>query len=56
MNDTFFFPTEVLQNTSVSSKLADTKASGEVRALEDFYQMLQVDPNRAFYGWVMKGR
>lgn len=36
----------------VTAKLADTKASGEVKALDDFYQMLQSDPDRAFYGWV----
>lgn len=41
---------EVLQDPSIQSKLADTKASGEVKALDDFYQMLQNDPNRAFYG------
>ena len=42
--------TEVLQEPSVSSKLSDTKALAEVKALEDFYLMLQNDPNRAFYG------
>jgi len=42
--------TEVLQDPSMSSKLADTKATGEVRVLDDFYQMLQNDPSRAFYG------
>lgn len=42
--------TEVLQDPSVNVKLSDTKALGEVKALEDFYQMLQNDPNRAFYG------
>lgn len=41
---------EILQDPSVASKLSDTKASGEVKALDDFYQMLQNDPNRAFYG------
>lgn len=41
---------EVLQDPSIQSKLADTKASGEVKALDDFYQMMQNDPNRAFYG------
>ncbi|XP_046366313.1 protein pelota-like [Haliotis rufescens] len=41
---------EVLSDPTVTSKLADTKAAGEVRALEDFYQMLQTDPNRAYYG------
>ena len=46
----FLLLTEVLQDPSITSKLADTKASGEVKALDDFYQMLQNDPNRAFYG------
>jgi len=41
---------EVLQDPSVMVKLADTKAQSEVKTLEDFYQMLQTDPNRAFYG------
>ncbi len=41
---------EVLQDSAVSARLADTKAQSEVRALEDFYSMLQNDPNRAFYG------
>lgn len=29
------------------------QAAGEVKALEDFYKMLQHEPDRAFYGWVM---
>jgi len=33
-------------------RLSDTKAAAEVKALEDFYSMLQNDPNRAFYGFV----
>lgn len=41
---------EVLQDPGVMVKLADTKAQSEVKTLEDFYQMLQTDPNRAFYG------
>lgn len=48
-NDTVIL-TEILQDPAVASKLSDTKASGEVKALDDFYQMLQNDPNRAFYG------
>ena len=47
-----FLSAEVLQDPTITSKLADTKASGEVKVLDDFYQMLQNDPNRAFYGWV----
>lgn len=41
---------EVLQDPAVSARLSDTKAAAEVKALEDFYSMLQNDPNRAFYG------
>lgn len=42
---------EVLASEGVASKLADTKAAGEVRALNNFYEMLKTDPDRAFYGW-----
>lgn len=41
---------EVLIDPAVLARLADTKAAGEVKALDDFYQMLQSDPDRAFYG------
>ncbi|XP_029462626.1 protein pelota homolog [Rhinatrema bivittatum] len=41
---------EVLSDPTVTSRLADTKAAGEVKALEDFYKMLQQEPDRAFYG------
>ncbi|KAK3609806.1 hypothetical protein CHS0354_029844 [Potamilus streckersoni] len=41
---------EVLQDPSIASKLADTKATGEVKVLEEFFQWLQNDPDRAFYG------
>lgn len=41
---------EILQDQSVNNKLSDTKALSEVKALENFYTMLQNDPNRAFYG------
>ena len=34
----------------VQSRLVDTKASEEVRALESFYKMLKNEPDRAFYG------
>lgn len=36
--------------------MCDFQAAGEVKALEDFYKMLQHEPDRAFYGWVMMGR
>lgn len=41
---------EVLQDPAVQSKLSDTKAASEVKALEQFYQILQTEPARAFYG------
>ena len=46
-----FISSEILLDPAVSSKLADTKASGEVKALDTFYAMLQTEPDRAFYGW-----
>ncbi|KAK3907268.1 Protein pelota [Frankliniella fusca] len=42
---------EVLADPSVVAKVSDTKAMGEVRALEQFYTMLQVEPAKAFYGF-----
>lgn len=41
---------EVLADQNITSRLADTKAAGEVRALADFYTMLKNEPSRAFYG------
>uniref|UniRef100_A0A8C1DB04 Protein pelota homolog n=1 Tax=Cyprinus carpio carpio TaxID=630221 RepID=A0A8C1DB04_CYPCA len=41
---------EVLCDPAVTARLSDTKAAGEVKALEDFYKMLQQEPDRAFYG------
>ena len=46
------FHSEVLQDPIVSARLMDTKATTEVRALEDFYVMMQTDPQRAFYGLI----
>ena len=34
----------------LQSKLADTKATEEVRSLEDFYKTLTNEPLKAFYG------
>ncbi|KAF7726977.1 hypothetical protein EC973_008172 [Apophysomyces ossiformis] len=42
---------EVMQDPSIQNKLADTKAAREVQALEKFYEMLNNDPDRAFYGF-----
>lgn len=41
---------EVLSDPSVTARLSDTKAAGEVKTLEDFYKMLQHEPDRAVYG------
>ncbi|XP_013146335.1 PREDICTED: protein pelota [Papilio polytes] len=41
---------EVLQEQSVMSKISDTKAASEVKLLESFYTMLQLEPAKAFYG------
>jgi len=41
---------EVLQDPAVQARLADTKASEEVKVLESFYKMLKHEPDRAFYG------
>ena len=41
---------EVLADPVVTSRMADTKATIEVRALEAFYALLQTEPSRAFYG------
>lgn len=30
--------------------MSDTKAAGEVKALESFYAILQTEPAKAFYG------
>jgi len=48
----FLYILEVLQDPAISAKLSDTKAAAEVKALDDFYIMLQNDPNRAFYGYL----
>lgn len=41
---------EVLVEPSVMAKMSDTKALGEVKALEAFYSTLQTEPAKAFYG------
>ncbi|XP_068629462.1 protein pelota [Battus philenor] len=41
---------EVLQEQSVIAKISDTKAASEVKLLESFYTMLQLEPSKAFYG------
>ena len=41
---------EVLADPACAKRLADTKAAGEVKALEEFFEMMKVDPDRASYG------
>lgn len=41
----------VLSDPKVAAKLSDTKAAGEVAALNRFFEMLVTDPERAQYGW-----
>ncbi|XP_077297896.1 pelota mRNA surveillance and ribosome rescue factor [Arctopsyche grandis] len=41
---------EVLQDPAVVARISDTKAAGEVRAIEAFYTILQTEPSKAFYG------
>ena len=41
---------EVLADPAIQSRLQDTKASEEVRALETSYKMLKHEPAKAFYG------
>ncbi|CAO3616596.1 unnamed protein product [Mucor hiemalis] len=43
--------TEVMQDPAVLARLADTKAAREVQALDKFYEMMNNDPDRAFYGY-----
>jgi protein pelota len=42
---------EVLADPSLAPRLADTKAAAEIRALDQFHQMLGANPDRAFYGF-----
>ncbi|CAB3993568.1 pelota homolog [Paramuricea clavata] len=41
---------EIFSDPAVANRISDTKASGEVKALDNFYQILQNDPDRAYYG------
>lgn len=42
---------EIFEDQNLLPRLTDTKALGEVKALDQFYQMLKSEPNRAFYGF-----
>ncbi|XP_067030440.1 protein pelota homolog isoform X1 [Acropora muricata] len=41
---------EVLADPTVTARLAETKAAGEVKALNTFFSVLQTEPDRAYYG------
>ena len=41
---------EVLKEPSVQAQLADTKYAKETKALDQFFQTLNDDPSKAFYG------
>uniref|UniRef100_A0A915J3R7 ERF1 domain-containing protein n=1 Tax=Romanomermis culicivorax TaxID=13658 RepID=A0A915J3R7_ROMCU len=47
---------EVLADPQVASKLSDTKASNEVKTLETFFETLQNEPGRAYYGFAHVNR
>lgn len=42
---------EVLKDETVLARLADTKAAKEQAALDQFFQTLSNEPERAYYGW-----
>lgn len=42
---------EVLAESSVSARVADTKAVSEVLALKSFFDMMAMDPLRVTYGY-----
>ncbi|KAJ2002687.1 Translation factor pelota [Coemansia thaxteri] len=42
---------EVMRDSQIKARLADTKAAQEVKAIDSFYQMLNSNPDRAFYGF-----
>lgn len=42
---------EVLSDPNVAPRLADTKAASEVKALDEFFEMMRNDSDRAFYGY-----
>lgn len=41
---------EVLKSDEVKAKLADTKFARESRAVDEFYKMIGIDEQRAYYG------
>ncbi|KAJ1875134.1 Translation factor pelota [Coemansia sp. RSA 990] len=42
---------EVMRDPQIKARLADTKSAEEARAIDNFYQMLNDNPDRAFYGY-----
>ena len=42
--------TEILQDPLVASRLSDTKAAGEMKLLDQFMQLLNDEPEKAYYG------
>ncbi|CAI5445811.1 unnamed protein product [Caenorhabditis angaria] len=42
---------EVLETPQVAARLADTKAQAEVKALNQFLELMSTEPERAFYGY-----
>lgn len=42
---------EVLADPSIASRVENTKAFSEVRILDNFFEMLNTDPDRAYYGY-----
>ena len=43
--------TKVMSDPSIVSKLENTKAFREVKALEEFYNTMKISPEKAFYGY-----
>jgi protein pelota len=42
---------EVLADETVAARIESTKAFGEVKALNEFFSMLNTEPDRAYYGF-----
>ena len=42
--------TEILQDPLVANRLSDTKAAGEIKLLDEFMQLLNDEPDKAYYG------
>lgn len=42
---------EVLEDPAVALRLADTKAQSEVKALNQFFELMSLEPDRAYYGY-----